>query len=108
MVSNPVALEYHITKISPLQDSIMLCSLSPVVIATAVWVSEWRNSIVMIPCNNEGVVAAINSGCSRVQGILHLLRCLFLSEHTMGIHIKAVHIQGGDVSRNSRVLPDCS
>ena len=73
----------------PLQDSIMLRELLPVVIAVALWGLEWRNCVVMFQCNNKGVVSAVNSGYSRVQGILHLLRCLFFIWAYYGIHIRA-------------------
>ena len=93
--------EYRITKNLPLQDSIMLRELLPVVIAAAVWGPEWKNSVVVFQCDNEGAVSAINSGYSRVQGILHLLRCLFFIRAHYGIHIRAVHIPG-----NKNVLAD--
>ena len=48
----------------------------------------------MFQCDNEGAVSAINSGYSRVQGILHLLRCLFFIRAHHEIHIRAVHIPG--------------
>ena len=86
--------EYRITKDPLPQDSIMLRELLPVVIAAAIWGQEWRNSVVRVRCDNEGAVAAINSGYSKVQGILHLLRCLFFFRAYYGIHIKAEHIPG--------------
>ena len=100
--------EYRITKSSvPHRDSIMLRELLPVVIAGAVWGAQWKNSVVMVLCDNEGAVAAINSGYSKIQGILHLLRCLFFIRVYRGVHIKAVHIPGNEntladaVSRNN-------
>ena len=86
------APEYRITKNIPQQDSIILRELLPVVIAATVWGPEWRNSAVMFQCDNEGAVAAINSGYSKVQGILHLLRCLFFLRAYYEIYIKATHI----------------
>ena len=72
----------------------MLCELLSVVIAAAVWGPEWRNSVVVFQCDNKGAVSAINFGYSRVQGILHLLRCIFFIRAHYGIHIRAVHILG--------------
>ena len=69
--------EYQITKDPLPQDSIMLCKLLPVVIAAAIWGQEWRNSVVRVCCDNKGAIVPINSGYSKVQGILYLLRCLF-------------------------------
>ena len=48
----------------------------------------------MFQCDNEGAVSAVNSGYSRDQGILHLLRCLFFIRAHYGIHIRAIHIPG--------------
>ena len=46
----------------------------------------------MFQCDNEGTVSAVNTGYSRVWGILYLLRCLFFIRAHYGIHIQAVHI----------------
>jgi hypothetical protein len=65
------------------EDSITLKELLPVVLACATWGREWRNSTVVVHCDNAGAVAAVNSGYSRVPQIMHLLLCLFLYEHTI-------------------------
>ena len=72
----------------------MLRELLPVVIAATIFGPEWRNSVVMFQCDNKGAVATVNSGYSRVQGILHLLRCLFFIRAHYRIHIRTVHIPG--------------
>jgi hypothetical protein len=59
------------------EDNITLKELLPVVLACATWGREWRNSTVVVHCDNAGAVAAVNSGYSRVPQIVHLLRCLF-------------------------------
>ena len=87
---------YRITKLkNPFsQDSILLRELLPVVIAAAIWEKEWKNSVVRVRCDNDGAVAAINSGYSKIQGISHLLRCLFFFQAHYGLHVKAEHIPG--------------
>ena len=85
--------EYRIEKRCQLQNSIMLRKLLPVIITGAIWGPQWRNSIKFY-CNNEGGVAAINSGYSKIPGILHLLRCLFFIRVYYGIYIKATHTPG--------------
>ena len=75
----------------------MLRELLPIVIAAVIWEPQWRDSVVMFHCDNEGAVAAVNSGYSKIQGILHLLRCLFFIQAHYGVHIRAVHVPG---SRN--------
>ena len=74
----------------------MLCELLPVVVAAALWGPEWRNCVVMFQCDNEETVSAVNSSYSRVQGILHLLKCLFFIRAYYGIHIQVVHIPGSE------------
>ena len=71
------------------------------VIGVAMWWPEWRNSVVMFLCDNEEAISAINFSYSRVQGILHLLRCLVFIRAHYGIHIRAVHTTG-----NMNVLAD--
>ena len=58
-------------------ESIALQELLPIVLACGVWGSEWKNRTVAVHCDNLGVVALVNSGYSRVPGIMHILRCLF-------------------------------
>ena len=50
--------EYRITENLPLQDSIMLLELLPLMIAVAVWGPESRNSVVVFQCDNEGAILA--------------------------------------------------
>ena len=57
-------LEYRLTRNLSHQDSIMMHELLPVVIAAVVWGPEWRNSVVVFQCDNEGAVSAIISGYS--------------------------------------------
>ena len=49
----------------------------PVVMATAVWGSQWYRSAVKIFCDNEGAVAVLTSGYSRDPQIMRLLRFFF-------------------------------
>ena len=48
----------------------------------------------MVHCDNTGAVAAVNSGYSRVPGIMHLLRCLFFIRAHFELTVWAVHIPG--------------
>ena len=59
------------------EESITLKELVPVVLACAVWGRQWSDCMVVVHCDNEGAVTAINSGYSRVAPIMHLLCCLF-------------------------------
>ena len=59
------------------RDSILAMELLPIVMACVIWGPRWRQSAVTAQCDNEGAVAVVNSGYSRVPRIMHLLRCLF-------------------------------
>ena len=48
----------------------------PVVMAAAVCDLEWSGRLVCIQCNNAAVVAIVNSGMSRDQDTMHLMKCL--------------------------------
>ena len=46
-------------------------------------------------CDNEAVVAVLNSGYSKDDQLMHLVRCLFFVLATWDISLMAVHIPGG-------------
>ena len=89
------------------EDGITLKELLPIILACAIWGPHWRQSSALIHCDNEGTVAVVNSGYSRVEKIMHLLRCLFFIRARFGIEIKAVHVPGKEnlladaISRNN-------
>ena len=56
------------------RDSILAMELLPIVMACVIWGPRWRQSAVTAQCDNEGAVAVVNSGYSRVPRIMH---CLF-------------------------------
>ena len=68
----------HPTSVASLldEDSITLKELLPIVFACGVWGPPWQNSQVLVQCDNQGAVAMVNSGYSKVQAIMPLLRCL--------------------------------
>ena len=63
-------------------QSILWKELVPIVLACAVWAKHWQGLSVMVHCDNMGTVAVVNSGYSREQPIMHLLRCLFFIRAT--------------------------
>jgi hypothetical protein len=89
------------------EESITLKELLPIVMACAVWGREWEQSRVICHCDNQGVVALVNSGYSRVPQIMHLLRCLFFVRARFQVSLYAVHIPGREntladaISRNN-------
>ena len=47
------------------EASITLKELLPVVLACAIWGRQWADSMVVVHCDNEGAVAAVNAGHSK-------------------------------------------
>ena len=75
-------------------ESIALKELLPIVLACAVWGSNWAGSSVTVHCDNTGAVEMVNSGYSRVPQIMHLLRCLFFIRARHQVDLRAVHVRG--------------
>ena len=76
------------------EDSITFKELLPIVFACGVWGPAWQNSQVLVQCDNQGAVAVVNSGYSKVQAIMHLLRCLFFIRARFNIYLRAMYIPG--------------
>ena len=81
----------------------------PIVIAVALWVPTWEGKTIRAWCDDEAVVAIVNTGSSREKTVMHLSRCLVFMEARWQCHIVAKHIRGLDnriadaVSRNELV-----
>ena len=73
---------------------IMVKELIPVVMAAAVWGHEWSGRSVCIQCDNAAVVAIVNSGTSRDQDAMHLMRCLAFIMAKFNFLLVASHIRG--------------
>ena len=76
--------------------SITFKELLPIFWGLAVWGGHWRQASVTLYCDNQGAVAAINSGYSRVSHIGHLLRCLFFVKARFDIELVALHVPGAN------------
>lgn len=56
--------------------------LLPVIVGAAIWGHKWRGRTVRCRCDNAATVAIINSGRSKVERAMHLMRSLFfISAH---------------------------
>lgn len=62
------------------------------------WGALLRSQCIILQCDNEDSVSAINSGCSRIPGILLSLREIWLLTARHDIDIFARHITGLDNS----------
>ena len=89
------------------EASITLQELLPVVLACAVWGPEWKHTLVEVYCDNQGAVAVVNSGYSKVPQMMHLLRCLFFIRAFFSFSLRAIHVPGCEngladaISRNN-------
>ena len=76
------------------EQNITVKELLPIVLAAALWGSEWAGKTVRAQCDNSAVVAIVNSGTSREREAMHLLRCLAFLEAQHSFYMFASHIQG--------------
>ena len=74
--------------------SIAVQELIPLVVAVALWGSDWRGDVVSCKTDNAAVVAVIATRTSRDKHIMQLLRCLFFLEAKDDCHLVASHIPG--------------
>lgn len=68
--------------------------LVPIVMAAAIWGKYWVGLVVSCRCDNEAVVAVLNSRTSRDYSLMHLLRCLTFFEAKFSFRTVASHIAG--------------
>ena len=86
--------------------SIAVKELLPIILAAAVWGSNWRGWCIECRSDNQAVVAVINSRSSHDDCMMHMLRVLFFVEARFDFVVKATHIPGihnklaDDISRN--------
>ena len=55
---------------------------------------EWKGRAILAHCDNQAVVEVVNSGYSRDQGVMQLIRCLFFIRAFFDISLQVVHIPG--------------
>lgn len=90
----------------PRLESITLKELFPVILAAALWGSEWRGHYILCHLDNQAVVSQINYLHARDPLAAHLLRFLAFFQAFFDFRMRAVHIQGvlnygaDDLSRN--------
>ena len=87
--------------------SITINELLPIMVAAAVWGTRWRAQKVLCHCDNQAVVAVLNSRSSKQPQLMHMLRCLFFVEASYGFELFASYIPtkandlADDLSRNN-------
>ena len=100
---------FHLRWPPSLQRShITVKELVPIVLAAAVWGSEWVGQNVMAYCDNAAVVAVLRSGDSKEPEVMHLLRCLAFLKAKFQFSLFSSHVCGKEndladaLSRNDR------
>ena len=89
------------------QEAITQKELLPIVFAAAVWSPLWQDCTIRVLCDNQAVVAVVNSGYSREPQVMHLLRCLFFITARFCIRLHCQYLPGPQneiadaVSRNN-------
>ena len=68
--------------------------LFPIVVACAIWFPHFSGKRVQFWCDNESVVAIINSGHSKAPRIMDLLRFLVLISMKHNFFVRARHVPG--------------
>ena len=75
---------------------ISIREMIPIVMLDALWGKRWQRQSVRFWSDNSAVVALINSGSSRENTLMHLMRCLvFIMAHYNFVAL-AAHIKGSD------------
>ncbi len=93
--------------------------LLPIVLGVAMWGPRWKGLTAQCRCDNAAVVAIINSGRSRINRAMHLMRCLSFFLARWEVSLVCTHIRGVDngaadaLSRNDlpsfqRLVPDAA
>ncbi len=68
--------------------------LLPIVLAVALWRHLWKGVTVSCKCDNMAVVAIVNSGRSRMDKAMHLMRCLSFFLARWDVTLVCQHIPG--------------
>ncbi len=91
------------------EGHITVKELLPVVMAIAVWGHQWSGQSVRCQCDNAAVVAIINSGTSKNERGMHLMRSAFFFQARHDIRVWAEHLPGAE-NRNADTLSrnDCT
>lgn len=68
--------------------------LVPIVLACAIWGKSWSGKMIQCQCDNAAVVAIVNSGRSKNDWVMHLMRSLFFFLARDNVALHAVHLAG--------------
>ena len=69
-------------------------SLSSMLDTPLLWCNALANKTILCLCDNEAVVSIINTGTSRDQAVMGLMRCLHFIAARFNLLLTATHISG--------------
>lgn len=75
-------------------QNITIKELLPIVVAAALWGSQWAGKTIQAQCDNIAVVAMVNARSCCETEAMHLLRCLAFLEAKYSFLLWASHIPG--------------
>ncbi len=75
-------------------EGISVKEMLPVVLACALWGSQWTQRCVLVKTDNESVVHIVRSRTCKEPRTLHLLRCLQFFLAAFQIHLRIEHVAG--------------
>jgi len=64
------------------------------VVVVALWGHKWQRQMVLCCSDNAAVVSIINTGRSRDQLLMHLMRSLLFFYSPDWLYLQAVHVEG--------------
>ena len=79
-----------------IQLPIVVKELLPILLAAIVWGRLWHAQKVLCYCDNQAVVAILQSRSSKHYQIMHLLRCLFFVEAYFHFSLVATYVTSKD------------
>ncbi len=81
------------------ETHITVKELLPIVMAVAVWGHLWKGAMVSCRCDNMAVVTIVNSGRSKMDRAMHLMRCLSVFLARWDVSLVFQHIPGPAVRK---------
>ena len=87
-----------------IQLPIFVKELLPILLAAIVWGRLWHAQKVLCYCDNQAVVAVLQSRSSKHYHIMHLLRCLFFVEAYFHFSLVATYV----TSKDNNIADDLS
>ena len=75
-------------------QNIAAMELLPILLASAMWGSNWQAHHILCQCDNQAVVAVLNKGSAKDLMLAHILRCISFYAAHYGFSFSAIHVPG--------------